>query len=148
LMPFAKRGVNKVLGCSLFRTGEEEPMSVVSEILRRSGVKVGKVDRKISQITGRIGSFFDPYTCKVTAHIFNQKSINLIELVCEGAWGRPGEKVLSDYLKILCHNFDDLSLEDIERSIDWERSDSKGKGSHKARTQAVALIKNIEDEMR
>ena len=148
MMPFSRRGANKVLGCSLFRTGEEEPVTVVSEILRRSGVKVGKVDKKISRITGRIGSFFDPYTCKVTAHIFNQKSISLIELVCEGAWGRPGEKVLSDYLKILCRNFNDLSLSDGENTIDWGWSDSKGKGSHKARTQAVALIKNIEDEMR
>jgi hypothetical protein len=147
-MPLTKRGVNKVLGCSLFRTGEEEPMTVVSEILRRSGVKVGKVDKKSNQITGRIGSFFDPYACKVTAHIFNQKSISLIELVCEGAWGRPGEKVLSDYLKILCRNFNDLSLSDIENTIDWGWSGSKGEGSHKARTQAVALIKNIEAEMK
>jgi len=148
LMPANERGVNKVLGCSLFRTGDEEPMTVVSEILRRSGVKVGKVDRKINQITGRIGSFFDPYACKVTAHIYNQKSMSLVELVCGGTWGRPGEKVLSTYIKILCHNFDDLSLDDIERSIDWERSDLEGMESRRARTQAVALIKNIEAEMR
>jgi len=148
LIPANERRVNKVLGCSLFRTGGEEPMTVVSEILRRSGVKVGKVNRKIKQITGKIGSFLDPYACRVTARIYNQKSMSLVELVCEGAWRRPGEKVLSTFIKILCHNFDDLSLDDIERSIDWERSDLKGLESRRARTQAVALIKNIEAEMR
>jgi len=140
--------VNKVLGCSLFRTGGEEPMTVVSEILKRSGVRVVKLDRRGSLVTGKIGSFFDPCGCKVTAHVYNQKSMSLIELVCEGTWGRPGEKVLSAYLKILCHNLEDLSLDDIERSIDWEWSDSKGKDSRRARTQAVALIKNIEAELR
>jgi len=137
-----------VLGCSLFRTGDEDPTVVISEILRRSGVKVGKVDKKANQITGRIGSFLDKNACKVTVNVYNQRSMSLIELVCEGAWGRPGPKVLSAYLKILCDNFDDLSLDDIERSIDWERSEPGGKGSHRSRTQAVALIRNIEAEMR
>lgn len=148
MMPVDERETNKVLGCSLFKTGDEEPMTIVSEILKRSGVKIGKINKKINQITGKIGSFLDPYACKVTARIYNQKAISLIELVCEGTWGRPGKKVLSTYLKILRHNFDDLSLDDVERSIDWERSDSKGKESRRARTQAVALIKNIEAEMR
>jgi len=132
----------------LFRTADEDPITLVSEILRRSGVKIGKINMKKHQIMGKIGSLFDPEACKVTARVFNQKSVSLVEIVCEGAWGKPGKKVLSTYLDILCHNFDDLSQDDIVKSIDWERRDSEGKEPRRVRTQAVALIRNIEAEMR
>jgi hypothetical protein len=142
------RGSDKALGCSLFRPSGEEPLALVSGILKRSGVKVGKVSKETNRITGRIGSLLDPYSCKVTAKIFNQREVSLVELECQGGWGRPGERVLSTYMKLLCRNFDDAGPADVERAIDWKSGNSNGRGAHRSRTEAVTLIKKIEAEIK
>ena len=148
MMPFRGRDANRVQGCSLFRSGEREPLAVVTEILRRSGVRIGKIDKGKEEVTGRIGSILGAHACTVTAHLYNQQSVSLVELVCEGGWRRPGRKVLKSYLEVLRQNLDEISSADIEKAIDWGRSSSNGKGGHRVRTEAVTLIRNIEEELR
>lgn len=144
--PQKEENLKKAEGCSLFWTGDKEPVSLVSEILRRSGVKIGKIDKKNRQIFGRIGSRLESHSCKVTARIYNQKEMSLVSLMCEGSWRRPGTRVLCDYVDVLCKNFDDVSLSDVVNSIDWE-SHSDGKSGHRITTDAVALLRDMEAEL-
>ncbi len=146
MRPQREKNLNKAEGCSLLWTGDQEPFSLVSEMLRRSGVKIGKIDRQNCQIVGRIGSRLESHSCRVTARIYNQKEVSLVSLMCEGSWRRPGTRVLCAYVDILCKNFDDVTLADVVDSIDWE-SHSDGKSGHRITTDAVALLRDMEAEL-
>ena len=141
------RNGNKVESCSLVRTGGREPVKVVSEILRRSGVRIGRVDKTTSQITGRIGSLVDPYYCKVAVRVYNQRELSLVELVCEGSWRGPGAQVLSTYVEILSRNFDDTLTSETCTVSDLEADISKEDHSYRGSRGAVVLLRDIEAEL-
>ncbi len=146
MTPAKHRNSNRVLGCSLLRTGDEEPLAMVSRILTRSGVRIGKVDRKTNLISGRIGSILDGHSCKVKVRVFSQKDVSLIELVCEGAWRRPGAHALAGYVDVLRSNFDDISLAEIQQTVPWNPTEKEGKRGRRIRTEAVNLLNSMEAE--
>jgi len=147
LTPVKDQSSRRILGCSLLRTGGEEPLEAVARILRRSGVKIGKVDRRINLISGRIGSIFDRHSCKVKARVFSQRDVSLIELVCETAWRRPGTLALVGYVEVLRSNFDNISLAQTEQTMQWEQTVKEGKKAKRIRTEAVNLLNSMEAEM-
>ena len=111
-----KRG-NRVEACSILREGRLLPLDSVSDVLRMSGVKITKVDKRSNRVTGRIGSRKEPFTCRVDARIYSHGGLSLVEISCRDSMKRPGVPTLTSYVEALTRNLEGSSPQPVEGSV-------------------------------
>jgi hypothetical protein len=71
--PNVRQDGGRITACGLLRTGNPRSLALVSDILRRSGVRIGSVNEVKNRIMGRIGSRGEPYSCKLDVHLYDHK---------------------------------------------------------------------------
>jgi hypothetical protein len=111
-----RRG-NRVEACSILREGRFRPLDLVSDILRMSGVKITRVDKRSNRVTGRIGSRKEPFTCRVDARIYSHGGLSLVEISCGDSLKRPGVPTLTSYVEALTRNLEGSSPQLIESAV-------------------------------
>jgi len=104
--PVVSHDGRTVTACGLLRTGDKGPLTLVSDILRRSGVSC-VVDGSKNRITGRIGPRGEPFACKVDVRLYGHLGLSLVEIGCRGPRTRIGVRTVSTYLKCLIRNLED-----------------------------------------
>ena len=111
-----RRG-NRVEACSILREGRFRPLDLVSDVLRMSGVKITKIDERSSRVTGRIGSWKEPFTCRVDAHVYSHGGLSLAEISCRDTLKRPGVPTLTSYVEALTRNLEGSSQQPVEGAV-------------------------------
>ncbi len=106
--------------CGLVWTGEKEPFTLISKLLKSGGVRLGKVDKEQGRIVARMPILKGSGSCKVTLHLFPQIDVCLVVATWEPPrWGDAG--VLTECVERLSTYLDNVKLVDEEGMLDWKR---------------------------
>jgi len=117
LMTRILRGPRRVRGCSVCWIGKDEPLSLVSHVLKRSGVRIERVKEDDSSIIGSIAPRKERHSCSVSVRLYPHGCISLVETVCVGSWRGPGSEVLSAYVETLNRNIEETLPVDVATII-------------------------------
>ena len=144
MIPGRREDEKKVEACSIIETGERKPLALVAGVLRRSGVRLGRIDEDRHMIHGSVGSWPDRHACKVMVRIYPHRGMSLVEMTCRGSRRRPGYEFLCSCLDALKRNLEDSMPVDPNGSIDWEIEQFGAKRNLMTRTDAVDLLRKME----
>jgi len=114
------RNPRKVESCGLVWTGQEDPFTLVSDLLKDNGARLGKVDRDHGRIVAKIAYSNDSGSCKVTLQLFPQVDVCLVVATCEAS--RTGDNLaLAVCVERLNACLNEVKLVDDKGSLDWRR---------------------------
>ncbi len=137
-------GDKKVEACTLVFNGTRRPLSLVAQVLRRSGVHLGKIDEERYVIRGRVGSWASSHGFKLTVRIYPRRDMSLVELSCRGSWKGPGHSFLCCCLDALKRNLEGSMPVNVNDLIDWKSESFDAKHNAQISTDAVALLRRME----
>ena len=137
-----RRG-NRAEACGLLRGDRFRPLDLVSEILRMSGVRITKVDKRSNKVSGRIGSWKEPFKCRVDARIYSHGGLSLVELSCRDSLKRPRLPTLMSYVEALTRNLEGPSSQRVEDAIDRASETMEWEVSGAVMKDASALPRSI-----